>query len=89
MKNAMTVLLAVDEDISESQLSAINKALSSYKELGDGTYKMVNWVTYHGRSGRTGSDDDDFDDGEDFDPVISVAENYMHRPREAIDKRRR
>ena len=49
----------------------------------------MNWVTYHGRSSKPGSDDDDFDDGEDFDPVISVAENYMHRPREAIDKRRR
>ena len=67
MKSASTVLLAVDEDIPESRLDQINKALGAYKELGDGSYKLVNWVTYHSRSGRQNSDDDEYGENHNLD----------------------
>ena len=44
-KNSMTVLLAVEEDLPESQVDQINKVLQGHKDFK--AYKMVNWLTYY------------------------------------------
>ena len=63
MKSSNTVLLAVDEVITDAQLEQINKSLKGHKELGKGSYKMVNWAQYHSVLSRTsyenGSEDED------------------------------
>ena len=85
----MTVLLAVEEDIPESQVDQINKVLSNHKEFK--AYKMVNWADYHGKGmgDNDASYDDEDDEGHGGDGMIEVADNYMRAPRNAILKNRR
>ena len=47
MKNACTVLLSIEDDLDEGQLSSINAALSVHKDFSSG-YRMVNWAAYNG-----------------------------------------
>ena len=85
MKNSMTVLLAVEEDLPDSQVERINKVLLNHKDFK--SYKMVNWATYHSIHRRnSGSYDDEDDDG---DSMLEVADNYMRPQRNAIVNRRK
>ena len=88
MKNSMTVLLAIEDQIEDSQLEVINKVLKQHKEFSNGTYKVVNWATYKAKQGKDTEDDNDdlLLDGEQIG--VEVADNYMRAPRAAILQRK-
>ena len=80
MKNPKTVLLSVNEDITEDLLEQINKALIDHRQFN--LYKVVNWVQYQMSQQNVDSDEE----GEMG--AFEVADN-MRGPRSAIHQKQK